>query len=804
MQSSRTSLFFAPLLILGLFGPTLIGTERLAFRDVSHFYTPLYDYVALRTSEQWLPLWNPLDQTGIPLMGETSTAVIYPVRYLLFSLPIATETALAWYVVLHLILASVTARFAAIWSGLSTWSANLVGIVYPLSGSLIFLYTNPPFLVGAAWMPLVLGIMLSKRLTDTRTRIAIAAPAMSMMILGGDPQTALHTMIVIGGFHMVQCCRHLETTLTTSSVIAVPVLAAMLSAPQLAASISWSRQSDRIAKQETGTWYAPPSPNSGRAESFQYSLAPWHVIELATPNAFGSLFPIYRRISHLIVGDGRMWTPTIYMGMITIVGLMIGVADRRFCALDRWSVIALIALWLSMGHFGFMMAIQSVTNSWPNVDRAVGSPYWVLYQLIPGYDAFRYPAKWLPVFTLGAAITAARVVGLYQWRRPDWRWFALAGLILVGVLATVTAIRSNPNWITHQVDPIRPDEFWGPIDIGGGLAQIQGSVVHSLAVTLGLLSLTLLRTSAPTRMFVLLIIVGVDLGIAGRGLIATVPIAREQTLIDQRSSETFVTGSRWMRTVSDDGWPDAWKQLASDQRMLDVETSLRVSRFGRWHLADRIGMFNNMVSIQSQNMDEFWKAANELTATMSATQRSEFFEKIRDWLAIDGVIHVPTTTVEPADRERTAILSDQRLSWSPQPTRLRFFSANTRSSVTARNRQPFINRLSELVSKSEAESLASINQIDSESAIYSGVKTEDAGVLTRPIFQDGHWVAAFAPAGTEEWQPVKVFQVDRLTQGIELPAGSWDVRFVYKPSWLFASLGIAGMTWVSLLVWCRQ
>ena len=46
MQLNRTSVLVAPGLLLLLFAPALIGEERLAFRDVSHFYTPLYDYVA--------------------------------------------------------------------------------------------------------------------------------------------------------------------------------------------------------------------------------------------------------------------------------------------------------------------------------------------------------------------------------------------------------------------------------------------------------------------------------------------------------------------------------------------------------------------------------------------------------------------------------------------------------------------------------------------------------------------------------------------------------------------------------------
>lgn len=153
MQLNRTSVLVAPVLILLLFAPALAGIDRLAFRDVSHFYTPLYDYVASRNSEQWLPLWNPLDQTGIPLAGETTTAVFYPLRYVLFMLPIPSEVAISWYIVLHLILASLTARLAARWAGLGQPAATIAGLLYPLSGSILFLYTNPPYLVSAAGCP---------------------------------------------------------------------------------------------------------------------------------------------------------------------------------------------------------------------------------------------------------------------------------------------------------------------------------------------------------------------------------------------------------------------------------------------------------------------------------------------------------------------------------------------------------------------------------------------------------------------------------------------------------------------------
>ena len=143
MLYSKTSVLFAPVLILAFLAPSLLGLESLAFRDVAFFYTPLYDYVAERCSEAWLPLWNPLDQTGMPLIGETTSAVLYPLRYLIFSLPIATGTAMAWYVAMHLIIASLAARLLALWAGCRPLGVAIASLLYPLSGSVLFLYTNP-------------------------------------------------------------------------------------------------------------------------------------------------------------------------------------------------------------------------------------------------------------------------------------------------------------------------------------------------------------------------------------------------------------------------------------------------------------------------------------------------------------------------------------------------------------------------------------------------------------------------------------------------------------------------------------
>ena len=395
---NRISVLIAPVVIVLLFGPTLIGVDRLAFRDVSHFYLPLYDYVAERCSREWLPLWNPLDQTGMPLVGETTTAVLYPIRYAVFALPIPSDVALNWYIVLHLVLASLTSRWAAIRSGAGPMAATLAGVIYPLSGSVLFLYSNPPFLVGAAWLPLVLAALITREQMAGLTRCLIAAPSMAMMILGGDPQAALHAMLVAATVVVVRGARHGMKSNQRNIAFAVfvaPALAALLAAPQIAASLSWSSQSDRLHAIDNRAWHEPPAQGSHRHNAMEFSLPPWHAASLLSPNVAGRLFPTNQRISVFLSGDGRMWTPSVYLGLLAALAIISRLMHRKW---DVWIAISVVSFLMSMGHFGLVWVLQQIPGVLPNVDSAIGGPYWLLYWGLPGYDSFRYPVKWLPFF----------------------------------------------------------------------------------------------------------------------------------------------------------------------------------------------------------------------------------------------------------------------------------------------------------------------------------------------------------------------------------------------------------------------
>ena len=807
----------APLAIVILFGSTLTGKNQVAYRDVSHFYLPLYDYVAERTAEEWLPLWNPLDQTGIPLLGESTTAVLYPVRYAVWSLPLNNTTAMAWYVVLHLILCSVAARWATRQAGVDPTAATIAGVVYPLSGSVLFLYTNPPFLVGAAWLPLVLGALLAKQ-QRSLTRVLIAGPSMAMMILGGDPQTALHAMMVACVVCLIRCAKQslgdkAHVQISWVALIVTPVFAAVLAAPQLAASISWSSRSARVHAEDPRSSLRPPKPDTQRYNAYQFSLPPWHTLELFTSNAAGRLFPINARISALIPGDGRMWTPTIYCGLLFALALITAMLSSQ--TRDAWFWISIFALTLCFGHFGVVWLLQQ-TGLLTKLDSAIGGPYWWLYQIIPGYSSFRYPTKWLPIFSLAASVVAARWIdhlSSQDIKKQNRKPLATMGcLVAIGWLVLIYA-KWNIQSLGAAANTER-DELWGPLIVSTGLNQVQWSLVHT---SLALVALVLFdrwrvtQRSGTSWVPVLVVLAAVDLSLANASTIATVDAAKVQDLQRQASMEVR-KGTRWMRTRAGSAWPEKWSTTSSDNRFLPVVASERIAWFGRCHLFDRKPVFNNMVSIQSQRMATFWAASRNLQK-QTGYQHTAFWSGVRSWLAIDA------TLMTDGGREKLGAIVTKSTElpktlppirvydrWqNPKPGQATFEALLTAVAKNSGQSVPILQRSLQLKpsrSEFDSEPISPIAVFDESETI--SVKLDKESIVTRPVYQDGHWYAEVSDTKTGQLIRMPVHSVDFIKQGVILPPGDWTVSFKYSPSWLHKTLLVSAIAWIGwMLLLCR-
>lgn len=658
MARSPVALAYALLLLslAALLGPALAGIDRLAFRDAGHFYTPLYRYLADQECQQWLPLYNPLDVTGIPLAGETTTAVFYPLRRIVYHLAPSAESALAWYVALHLLLASLTVHYAAAVAGARPHGRGLAVIAYPLSGPVLFLYCNPPFLVGAAWAPLALAggfeLLRRVRLRDlTLTSIGLAMP-----ILGGDPQISLHVMLigfVAAAMAIVRGAQSTDAPALRVGPIrralrllgtlgAAAILAGLLACPQIAASLDWAKQSVR---------YSPLSAQHA-GEIYAFSVAPWHWLELALPAASGQLFPVYTRISHLITDDGKIWAITLYAGLIPLALAVTRYRRLHWRRLDLWDALAPLGLVMALGNFGLGYALRAVLPlaalGW---DDATGGPYWWLVQLVPGYSGFRYPAKWLVFVPLGIAIAAARQASyLTAARRRQLAHTTFAVAVIAS--GTAAALAAGLHLAAQRSPELLEisDAFWGPLKWQAAARAIAVSAlaVNLIAVAAFWICHRRLSARAYSRAFVVL--VAIDLLIVAWPSVATVSRAaeaRQQAAVppagaairEQREhwSVDRSSGRRAMRFVSGHAWPPDWRQVpsAGQERMLAVEASQRITHYGRWHLMEDRAVFNPVTSLPPHRTQSFWRAANALSRQTPSAQQFNYWDRVLGWLAID-------------------------------------------------------------------------------------------------------------------------------------------------------------------------
>ena len=90
-------------LTLACFAPVLFRGRQFAYRDSASYYYPLY----LRVQQEWeagrLPLWMPEENSGKPLLGDPTAAVLYPGKLIFAALPYPWAARV--YVMAHVVLA---------------------------------------------------------------------------------------------------------------------------------------------------------------------------------------------------------------------------------------------------------------------------------------------------------------------------------------------------------------------------------------------------------------------------------------------------------------------------------------------------------------------------------------------------------------------------------------------------------------------------------------------------------------------------------------------------------------------------
>lgn len=402
-------------LALAFFWKIALTNRVLVGLDVYSYFYPYRDYVSQALREGHLPLWNPYLFMGAPLLANSQAAVLYPLHWPLLWL--STPKQVAWSIVLHVWLAGgglyLFARRAA---QLGRWASLAAALIFALGGFLGAQVEHVNQLNTSAWLPWLLLCVEGAADSDRRglrswLSILAGGLVVALMLLAGHTQAAY---IGLFGAAVYALLRSLGRPFRWNRLRRLGALAVMgsvgvlLAAAQLVPVLELSQMSVRSG----GLPYR---------EAVSFSLSPSLIFKAFLP-------PL-------------AWEPPFseYIAYIGLIGLALAAAGvwaalrrpktagapHRSISSHRIVAVILAALGIFLA-FGLYNPI-----------------YYLLYKLVPGISLFRAPARWLFLYTFGAALLAG--AGLETFGRfKRWQWLAVLLLAAELFVASRHLAYNNP------------------------------------------------------------------------------------------------------------------------------------------------------------------------------------------------------------------------------------------------------------------------------------------------------------------------------------------------------------------------
>ena len=216
-------------------------------------FHPWRDLVFDAWSKGQLPLWNPYQLCGTPLLANSQSAPFYPLHVLMGLLHIRTLVAitlLAWF---HLAWGSLGARFLAKTLGATDNGALFSGVAFGLSTFMVAWTPLASVLTTCSWIPWVLAFgLVSTRAEPSptmpqraRSPLLLLGLSVAMLLLSGHLQFAAYGLIGQLVVCLVSAIQGKPPVRTYISVTVAVVAGSCLAMPQILPAIAFSRLSHR-------------------------------------------------------------------------------------------------------------------------------------------------------------------------------------------------------------------------------------------------------------------------------------------------------------------------------------------------------------------------------------------------------------------------------------------------------------------------------------------------------------------------------------------------------------------------------
>jgi hypothetical protein len=179
-------------------GRTPINTFNIDLATPAYYEWPINYFVGDSYLKGEIPIWNPYQAAGDPLAVQYSSRVFFPYQILENISPTWTWD---YFILGRLWFAGFLTFLFLISLRLSTLPAFLGGIFYMLSGSFVWFINLEQMVNVAMVLPFMMFAIDKLAIQRNGSSIALAAIAMALVLLGGQPEVALY-VLTLGGLYM--------------------------------------------------------------------------------------------------------------------------------------------------------------------------------------------------------------------------------------------------------------------------------------------------------------------------------------------------------------------------------------------------------------------------------------------------------------------------------------------------------------------------------------------------------------------------------------------------------------------------
>ncbi len=384
----------AALLVGGMaaFGMQL-GHHAL-WSDALAYSIPKYAWAAERIAQGALPLWNPYEFGGAPLLATVQPGALYPPVWIVYGL-FAPDTAHDVLFALHLLIGAWGALRFARQLGASPAAALLATLWVLNPWTLARLYDLPICLAALAWVPLLLGLGREAVLRPSARAAALLGAVAALVGVAGYPPLAIaagYACLLSLPFWLREAAgdAHPGWARVAGTLALAGVVAACLCALQLLPAAEWLGLTERASASDT----------LAEVEAIAQSANPSALRILGVPPVSWA--------------DG----PTSFFaayGPLLLAALLLGLALRPQSASVR--AIQLLAAVSCLLPFRYLKALPFYDFVRFGLEWTCMSPFFLFLAAALGVEAARRRYAWPDRFVLAGVVVI--LAGTTAWMGRD-------------------------------------------------------------------------------------------------------------------------------------------------------------------------------------------------------------------------------------------------------------------------------------------------------------------------------------------------------------------------------------------------